>query len=201
MTYTRYVPSPPLDAYIDDFYYVDGKVLYHHIKVFPMPSLHLMINLGDAFSVSEAEQNQTFACTESWSVGLWSTYHVVEWPSNVRLYGIHFKPSGAYPFLRLPLSELHNQVVPLNAIWGGNADQIRERLYTASTAQAGFALLERLLLSRLCNAPNGLNIVQYAISQIEGQHGTLSIRDLSDQIGISQSHLITHFNRMVGVLL
>jgi len=200
MTYTRWIPSPPLDAYIDDFYYVDGIAPYHHVKVFPMPSLHLMINLGDGFHVYESDNSEAVAtCKESWSVGLWSKYQVVEWPSNVRFYGIHFKPAGAYPFLRLPLSELHNQVVPLDAIWGGDAAEIRERLNAAPTSQAGFALLERLLIERLCDAPNGLNIVQYAIGQIEGQHGTLSIRALSDQIGISQSHLITHFNRMVGV--
>ena len=83
MTYTRYVPSSPLDAYIDDFYYLDGAAPYHHIKVFPMPSLHLMINFGEGFRVSEAEQKQTFTtCKESWSVGLWSKYHIVEWPSK-----------------------------------------------------------------------------------------------------------------------
>ncbi len=200
MDYIDYYPSPPLNTYIDDFYYVDGEAPYHHIKVFPMPSLHLMINLGDRFRVLEPEQTQAFAtCTDSWSIGLWSTYHVVEWPTNIRFYGIHFKPAGAYPFLRLPLSELHNQVVSLDAIWGCDAAEIRERLYAAPSVQAGFALLEGLLLARLCDAPNGLSIVQYAISEIADQHGTLSIRALSNQIGISQSHLITHFNRMVGV--
>src|SRR4051812_49320996 len=154
MVYTHFLPSPPLNAYIDDFYYVDGEAPYRHVKVFPMPSLHLMINLGDAFNVSEAAQDQTFTtCTESWSVGLWSTYHVVHWPLNVRFYGIHFKPAGAYPFLRLPLSELHNQVVSLDVIWGRDAAEIRERLSAVPTAQAGFALLEGLLLSRLCDAP------------------------------------------------
>ena len=39
----------------------------------------------------------------------------------------------------------------------------------------------------------------FAVQEIVRHHGTLSIHDLSDQIGISQSHLITHFNRMVGI--
>jgi AraC-like DNA-binding protein len=101
--------------------------------------------------------------------------------------------------LRLPLSELHNQVVPVDAIWGRFAAEIRERLYGAPTPQAGLALLERLLLERLAEAPYNLDIVQFAIGQIARQRGALSIRALSDHIGISQNHLLTQFKRMVGV--
>jgi len=201
MAYTSTIPSSPLDRYIDDLYYVDGPSPYHHMKVFPMPSLHLMVNLGNPFRVYKPDQTKVFAtCTESWSVGLWSTYHIVEWPLNVQFYGIHFKAGGAYPFLQLPLSELHNEVLSLDAIWGCYAAEIRERLYAAPSIQAGFSLLERLLLSRLCEVePHGLDVVQYAIGEITRYEGALSIRALCDDIGISPSHLVTYFNRMVGV--
>jgi AraC-like DNA-binding protein len=112
---------------------------------------------------------------------------------------VHFKPAGVYPFLRLPLSELSNQVVPVEAIWGQFAAEIRERLYAAPTIQAGLALLEQILLARLADTLYGLDVVQYAIAQTERQNGALSIRALSDQIGISQNHLGTQFKRMVGV--
>jgi AraC-like DNA-binding protein len=123
----------------------------------------------------------------------------VDWSQPVQFYGIHFKPAGVYPFLRFPLSELHNQVVPVEAIWGQFAAEIRERLYAAPTPQAGLALLEQLLRERLAEAPYGLDAVQYAIGQIDRQHGALSIRALSDHIGISQNHLLTQFKRLVGV--
>lgn len=200
MTYTRHLPSPPLNAYIDDLYCLDGPAPYPRLKVFPMPSLHLMVNFGHAFQVRESTQAKIIAtCAESWWMGLWSTYHVVDWPLNVRFYGVHFKPGGAYPFLKLPLSELHNQIVSLDAIWRHFAAEIRERLYAAPTIQAGFALLEQLLLARLCEAPHGLDAVQYAIAEIARHHGALSILALSDHIGISQNHLGTQFKRMVGI--
>jgi AraC-like DNA-binding protein len=40
--------------------------------------------------------------------------------------------------------------------------------------------------------------VDYAISVINQNYGSVSIRDLSDQIGISQNHLGTLFKRVVG---
>jgi AraC-like DNA-binding protein len=200
MDYISRIPAPPLSAYVDDLYYLDGPPPYSRMKVPPGPSLHLMVNLGPAFQVHAPDQTIPVAtCTESWWIGMWSKYWIVEWPHPVRFYGIHFKPAGMYPFLRLPLSELHNQVVPMDAIWGRLAAEFREQLYAAPTAQAGLALLERLLLARLAEVPYGLDVVQCAIARLARQHGALAIGALSDQLGISQNHLLTQFKRMIGV--
>jgi AraC-like DNA-binding protein len=200
MTYISYIPSPPLNAYIEDFYYLDGPVPYPRQKALPVASSNLMINLGNPFDVYKPDQDEPFiTCTDSWWVGVWSTYHSVDWPLNVQFFGVHFKPGGAYPFLQLPLSEMNNQVVPLDAIWRYYASEIRERLHAAPTTQAGFALLEKLLLSRLGEEPYGLDVVQYAVADIAQHHGALSIRALSEQIGISQNHLGTQFKRLVGI--
>ena len=100
MMYTSHIPSPPLNSYIDDLYYLDGPAPYSRLKTFPIPSLHLMVNFGQAFSVSTSDQAQPFAtCTQSWWVGMFSSYHIVDWPSSVQFFGIHFKPGGAAAFL------------------------------------------------------------------------------------------------------
>jgi AraC-like DNA-binding protein len=200
MTYIRYIPSSPLNTYIEDLYYLDGPAPYPRQKVLPVASSNLMINLGSPFDVYGPDQAEPFiTCTHSWWVGVWSAYHSVDWPPNVQLFGAHFKPGGAYPFLQLPLSEMNSQVVPLDAIWGYYASEIRERLYATSTIKAGFALLEQLLLARLCETPYGLDVVQYAIAEIAQHHGALAIGALSDEIGISQNHLGTQFKRLVGI--
>jgi hypothetical protein len=56
--------------------------------------------------------------------------------------------------------------VPLAALWGRGAADLRERLQEAPTIQAGFALLEQLLLLRLREAPARLDVVQHAITEI-----------------------------------
>jgi AraC-like DNA-binding protein len=199
MTITIHVPSPPLNEYIKCFWYADGPAPFPRLRVLPMPSLHLMVNFGDVFQIYETEHAKPFAtCAESWSVGLWNAYHIMDRPPNLKVLNVSFKPGGAYPFLQIPLGELHNQFVSLDAIWGPMAAEIRERLSAEPNIEARFALLERLLLARLCEAPYGLNTVQYAVAEIARRRGALSIRALSDQIGISQKHLIAQFKRMVG---
>jgi AraC-like DNA-binding protein len=199
MSYIVYFPSPPINDYIDCFYYPTGYGPYPRERILPLPALDLKINLGDALRVSDADQSEPFATlTESWVVGLWNKSHVVDWPADIGYFGVKFKPGGAYPFLGLPLSEFHNQVVPLDVIWGNFAAEIRERLLDASTLQARFAILEQLLFARFYEAPYGLNAVQYAAAEIARHHGVLSIRELSEHMGMSQKHLITQFGRMVG---
>ena len=194
-----YIPSPPLNAYIDRLYYVDGLAPYPHEKILPDSRLDLKINFGGAVQAYKADHTEPFAtCSDSWWVGLWSASHIVDWPLDMRYFGVSFKPGGAYPFLQLPVSELHNQVVPLDVLWGHCATEIRERMYAAPTLQARFALLEQYLLARFCEDPYGLDAIQYALAQIAQCHGALSIRALSDQMGISQNHLGTQFKQLVG---
>jgi AraC-like DNA-binding protein len=198
-TYIRHIPSPPLDAYIDYLYYFDG-LLYLREKMLPMATVHLVVSFGGAVKVFDASGAKHFATlTEARVIGVWSQCHIADWPSDSRFFGVCFKPGAAYPFLQLPLSELHNQFVPLDALWGNYAAEIRERLYAAPTIQAGFDLLEQLLLARLAQAPHGLKVVRYGVAEIARRHGALSIRALSDYIGISQNHLLTQLKQMVGV--
>ena len=199
MVYVQHIPSPPLNRYIEHLYYIDGWMPFRHEKILPVPTLDLKINLGDVFYMYE-EDSKTLpmSLTESWMVGLYGVHHSIDWPSDMRLYGVRFKPNGAYPFLGFPLSELYNQVVTLDAIWGQRASQIREQLHAAPTIEAGLVLFERLMLERFRDDLHAQNIVEYGISVINRNHGILSIQELSDHIGISQNHLGTLFKRVVG---
>jgi AraC-like DNA-binding protein len=208
MGVTYHLPSPPLDAYITCLWSCEGPAPYPRLTVLPMPSLHLMVNLGDAYHVYASGAGRAApvaTCVESWSVGLWNTSHVMDWPRDMRLVNVSFRPGGVYPFLRLPLCELRNQIVSLDAIWGGAAAEIRERLAAAPTPAARLALLERLLLARLArlgDAAHGLDpwlaTVQQAVAAIARQRGVLSIYALSQQLGVSHKHLIAQFTRLVG---
>ena len=182
-------------------------------KILPLPGLDLKINFGGGFQVYDADQSELLTTlTESWVLGLWTKSHIVDWPKDLQYVGVNFKPGGAYPFLGMCLTELENQIVPLDAIWGTFAAELRERLYAACTIQARFALLEKFLLARLHDttcfakqntvrfrgAPQGLRSVQYAVEELARCHGALSIHELSENMGMSQKHLIVQFKQMVG---
>src|SRR5260221_3917623 len=157
MPLVSHAVSSPLNAYIDWLYYLCGPMPYPREKIMPTLWFDLKVNFRGAVQAYEVDHTEPLAvCTESWSMGLWNAFHIVEWPPDVQLFGVCFKPGGAYPFLQIPISELHNRVVSLDEIWGDFAAEIRERLYAVPTVQAGFALLERLLYERLRETPPAL---------------------------------------------
>lgn len=195
-----YVPSSPLNRYVECLWCSEGITPYSREKILPTPKIEMMFNFGAPSRVSEPNYSQRFTdCTESWLSGLRSGYSFLELPPNVHLMSVVFKPGGAFPFLRFPLCELCNQTISLEAIWGRFADEIRERLYAAPSMQARFALLERLLLTCLSETPPGLDRVQFAVNEIARCHGALSMQTVSERIGVSQKHLIAQSKRMVGM--
>jgi AraC-like DNA-binding protein len=199
MTFISHTPSPPLNFYINSFYSPNESLPLPREKILPLPGLDLKINFGGGFQVYDVDQSKPFTTvTESWVLGLWTKSHIVDWPEDLQYVGVNFKAGGAYPFLGLRLAELQNQVVSLDAIWGTFAAELRERLYAAATIQARFALLEQFLLARLRETTQGLKAVQYAVAELARHHGTLSIRDLSESMGMSQKHLIVQFKQLVG---
>lgn len=170
------------------------------MKVPPMPSAHLMVNLGEPFRMHDANQAvPPTTCADIWCMGLWTRYYLVEWPLPVRLAGVHFKPAGVYPFLQTPLFQLRDQVMPLETMWGRSAAELREQFHAVPTGQAMLARFEELLRTRLVEPARGLDMVQYAIGQIATRHGAGSIRAISAQIGVSANHLNVPFNRLVGI--
>ena len=204
MTYANHIvthiPPPPLNNYIVRLWYMDMRVSYHQERILPTATVELIINFGSPFRLYDRhDEAHSKLLTESWLTGLHSTYFLNEAGTESHMIGVQFKPGGLAPFFRLPASELHNQIVSLDTLWGRFADEIRERLYAAQTIAARFALLETLLLARLNEPPHNLNAIQAAVAEIARQQGSLSIRSLSDQIGMSQKHLITLFKRIVGV--
>src|SRR5258708_38845266 len=78
-----------------------------------------------------------------------SRFFVLDTSRPSSIIGVHFKPGGAFPFLDLPVDELRNRHVPLEALWGGRAPELRERLLAAELPEARLLLLERMLLSLL----------------------------------------------------
>jgi AraC-like DNA-binding protein len=193
-------PIPPLDRYIICLWYTDLRVPYRWEKILPTATLELIINFGAPFRLYDRDDLTRYALqTESWLVGLHTTYLINEPVAETHLIGVRFKPGGSAAFFRLPSSELHNQVVPADALWGGFVAEAREQLYAAPTVAARFALLERLLLDRLLDAPRGLDMVRFAVDSIADCGGALAITTLSERIGVSQKHLDAQFRRLVGV--
>jgi AraC-like DNA-binding protein len=201
MDYVSRVPAPPLDRFIDDIYCLSGVPRQRRMTVPPMPSAHLYLNLGEPARLWDSDPSVPPAVlADGWFMGVWTRRFLFEYPSRVRLVGVHFKPWGISPFVGLPASELRDRWVPVDAVWNGSSARIRTRAGDTASAAETLRVVEDELRARLAAAPaRGLDLVQYTGGRLATSHGTVPVAALAGLAGVSANHLATQFKAHVGV--
>ncbi|MFB7825321.1 AraC family transcriptional regulator [Streptomyces hydrogenans] len=201
MEYVGRVPAPPLDRYIDDIYYMAGVPSHRRIVVPPMPSAHLVINLGEPARLWDSDPSvPPEVVSDGWFVGLWTRRFLYEYPTRVRLAGVHFKPWGVSAFVDVPASDLRDRWAPSDALWKGSMGRIRDRAGEATSAAEVLRILEEELRSRLVETPSrGLDLVQHTGKWLETSHGAIPVGSLALAAGVSTTTLAAQFKAHVGV--
>src|SRR5262245_12147680 len=79
MGLTYRLPVPPLDAYIDGLWSNEGPAPYVRLVLPPRPTLHVTVNLGEAFQVHGAGGAPGVTCGASWAAGVQESSYLVAW--------------------------------------------------------------------------------------------------------------------------
>ncbi|MFZ0217138.1 MAG: helix-turn-helix domain-containing protein [Candidatus Dormiibacterota bacterium] len=201
MEYVGRTPAPPLDRFIDDIYCLTGVPRHRRMNVPPMPSAHLFVNLGGPALLWDSDPSVPPALfTDGWFMGVWTRRFLFEYPTQVRLAGVHFKPWGMSPFVDMPATELRDRWVPVDAVWHRSLDRIRNQVGELASVTEILRVLEEELRSRLAEAPSrGLGLVQRTGVRLQASDGAVPVGALSDAAGVSGNHLATQFKYHVGV--
>jgi hypothetical protein len=156
MKYVGRVPAPPLDRFIDDIYCLTGVPRHRRMNVPPMPSAHLFVNLGGPARLWDSDPSVPSAVlADGWFMGVWTRRFLFEYPTPVRLVGVHFKPWGMSPFVGMPATELRDRWVPVDAVWQRSVDRIRNQAGDVASATETLRVLEEELRSRSSTRAGG----------------------------------------------
>jgi AraC-like DNA-binding protein len=111
---------------------------------------------------------------------------------------IFFKEAGATPFFRQPLHELFRESVPLdNFMLRSELLFLEEQLAEVRTGVQRIAVVESFLIKRMINTEPD-KLVLAALALIHKSKGKIRVKELMDQLHISQSPLEKRFRRAVG---
>jgi AraC-like DNA-binding protein len=131
--------------------------------------------------------------------GARSEFSLLDTSKPFSMIGVAFKPGGGFPFVNLPAGELHNLGVPLETVWGRDADAIRDRVLEARTPQARIAIVEQALTEKAAGRFAGHPAVRFALKRFEGAAPFGSIAEVTSQIGLSSRRFIELFRHEVGL--
>lgn len=201
MKFYSYIPAVPLSDFVALFWLYEGYVQPHaRERVLPDGSVELVVRLAESESrVCEGEPGSDRTFRNGVLAGARSEFLVIDTASQAAVVGVHFKPGGAFPFLPMPASELHNAVVALDDLWGATAAELRERLLAAPTAAAKFRILEETLRRQARRPLARHRAVAYALDELQRKRHARSISDVTDATGLSARRFIQVFSDEVGL--
>jgi AraC-like DNA-binding protein len=199
---------PPLSAFVDILWSYEGEPEAPTTpstppkeRRLPDGSVTLTINLrDDVIRIYDQQYPDQFQSYRGCIVaGAHSTFTVIDTTSQAAMLGIVFKPGGACPFVRLPLAELQNQVIPLETVWGPDSQRLREQLLAATTPGQRFALVEQTLLARLTADWVSSPAVSNALTEFQHLPHLPTVAAVAERIGLSQTRFIHVFRDAVGL--
>src|SRR5215813_705466 len=199
----RYKPSPPLDRFVEVIWVMEARAAPHSKeRLLPDGSVELVFDLGSGrfpiFTNDTLTQRDLFR--NSVVCGPHSQPFGIDTSTGTNVAGVHFKPGGAHPFLKLPSGELHNLHVGLDTFWGRDtATRVRDQLLGAPAPQSKTKILERHLLAIATGQPERHPAVAYALNEFHATPEAQKISIVTDRIGISPRHFIDIFRNEVGL--
>ncbi len=182
-------PGPPLASYVEALWYYDVHQTEHHReRVLPNGRFQMVIDLSTGLGAVSGMRSQSIE---------------IETAMIRSVIGIVFRPGGARPFFEVPASDFYNQVVPLDALWGGQATHSCDRLREVLTAGEKFQLLEGALLQALQRgAERRLALhpsVQHALGAFRHVPHIRTVFHVSKEAGLSRRRFSQLFREQVGM--
>ncbi len=202
MIHKLHFPQPPLSQFVENMWLVEGFATdYTREKILPDGAIELIIDLDtQPKSIFADEASESFRTVKkAWISGERTRYIVIGAESNQSMVGIRFRPGGAYPFFGFPISELSESVTELDLIWGSLVDEIRDQLLGIKNPDERLLRLESFLLCQARRSLEANRLITFAVHQLQHSPQFLAIRDLASTIGITQKHLISQFEKVVGL--
>jgi len=196
-----YTPGPPLDEFIDRFWFCSDTPSHPRERILPSGTVELVINLTDdeirIYDPSEPARPRRYPGAVV--SGPYSNFFLIDPLVHASIIGVHFRPGRAVPLLGVSASELADAHADLESVWGHTAAELRERLCTAATPARRFAVLEEVLLRRLRPPPPRHGAIPVALDAFELADAAMKVRDLARRVGLSHRRFIQLFTAEVGM--
>ena len=195
MKFDIYIPTDILKPYIQSFV-IQETVDENVYKV--LPNTGLVIGFQYKGKLSYLDNENEKPLSTSGITGLRDSYRVFKNSKDIGTVLVFFKEAGAASFFRQPLHELFRESISLdNFMLRSELLLLEERLYEARSDETRIKVVEEFLISRLAYVEPD-QLVLAALALIHKSKGNIRIKELMQQLHISQSPLEKRFRQAVG---
>lgn len=194
--FKRIPPSPPLAPYVECYWIIHRP---EPLKEFTEEFWHSVGGFGVVFNWGDDLFTDREALPRHHFVGSSVTSQKLGLHGKIEALGVRFRAGGAYPFWRIPLSEMMNGHVGIDVVVDAETRSTFRQIEDAVTIEERITLLEGWLMGHLVNVDERLPMVQTSLAWIRRAKGQLTIPDVAERLYISQRQLERLYKTHVGV--
>lgn len=195
MKFDKYFPTERLKPYIK-YFVVSENDLENEYKVFP--SSGLVIGFQYKGQLATIKDNMENKLNSAGITGISDSYKVFKNSANIGTILVYFTEIGFTHFTSHPPNELFNLSLSLDNIFDkDNVNEVEEKLVFATTDKQRIKIVEQFLSSQLKDIRTD-KLIAEAVKLIYKSKGTIRIKELNEQLFISQSPFEKRFRKIVG---
>jgi AraC-like DNA-binding protein len=195
-------PTAPLATYVDAIWFTSRDALSHtRERGLPTGRVAIVIPLLQDSIVRFDDVDSSDACHFRGAVvsGAHDRFVVRGMGGASSVIGVNFKPGGAASFFGGALTQLGNQTILLDDVWGAAARDLRQRVQAALQASQKIRILEGELLARLLRARPADRMVTWALHALELNPSAARIGSVQRASDCSPQQFIRRFAGTVGI--
>ena len=160
----------------------------------------IVINFGAPFRACDPHNPARWSWQADVSVmGPHARPILAETPAAREIMVATLTPAAAHRVLGVPMVELVDRRLPLEALLGSAAKRLFERVHEAASWEARFAALDGFFAERLLHARQPARDVQRLWLAARRAAGPGAIGALAAEAGVSHKHLIGLFREQIGL--
>jgi AraC-like DNA-binding protein len=167
----------------------------------PTGAITVVINLSTTririFRDEHDDRGMSFAKSVVW--GPRSSYVVRDTSRAGAVLGVQFHAGWASAILGIPAGELTDAHVPLEDLWGAQAERIRQRLLETPGIPAMFDAMEQELFARCVLKMEPHPAVSHALIEFAAHPSLIKVEAIRRDTGYSAKRFLELFDDAVGV--
>jgi AraC-like DNA-binding protein len=198
--YSEFTPSPSLFPFVECIWTLKSHNSFFKERelIIPGGRIEMIFNLSSPLHwIDSKDLSVTQSCAGSYVLGPRNRPFFAEQKGLVHLFGVRFRHGGLASFTAMPMSLLMNERIPLNQLFGPDADALTEQLFEANDEQTSVAKVECFLNKRLQSDLNARQTLKL-ISLVKKNGSLLSGESLSEATGVHYKKLERIFSRYTG---
>lgn len=193
---------PQLQPYIKVICSMESEGSNDHLspfRVLPDTCIELFLNYIQPEQTIATGNNNILRQPQSFIVSRMSRYMEVQNHGRTGCIAICFHPGAATHFFKTSMNELSDTVTALNDLWKDVAKEMEERIGEAHSNEERVDIVQQYLVKQLAKNNKKDKQVENWLWQVNLYKGTISVKELSKKVNISERQLGRRFNQLVGL--